>query len=87
MPDVNISAAAAGGPALDDLFSDEEEKPKPATGQERTELSAILSDASNPLVMLTYYRKLFPFKQLFNWLSQDTSTPPPFSPPSPAPAR
>lgn len=28
-----------------------------------------MSDLSNPFVMLTYYRRCFPFKQLFLWLN------------------
>lgn len=29
----------------------------------------MMSDLSNPMVMLTYYRRLCPFKQLFLWLN------------------
>lgn len=28
-------------------------------------------DASSPEVMLTYYKRLFPFKSLFTWLNHD----------------
>lgn len=28
-------------------------------------------DLSNPNVMQTFYRRLFPYKQLFHWLNQD----------------
>lgn len=30
---------------------------------------ATMSDLSNPFVMLTYYRRCFPFKDLFLWLN------------------
>ncbi|KAI5478617.1 DNA primase small subunit [Pseudohyphozyma bogoriensis] len=53
------------GPALSQLFADEEDtKPLPAD-------LASLGDHNSPMVMLTYYRRLFPFKQLFLWLNQD----------------
>jgi DNA primase small subunit len=32
-----------------------------------------MSDLSNPLIMITFYRRLFPFKQLFLWLNQEQS--------------
>lgn len=28
-------------------------------------------DASSPEVTLAFYRRLYPFKQIFNWLNQD----------------
>lgn len=62
----------ADGPALNDLFADDDAKPK-ISAEERKDLTGMLSDVSNPLVMLTYYRNLFPFKPLFLWLNQDTS--------------
>lgn len=30
-------------------------------------------DLSNPWVMLSFYRRLFPWKLLFQWLNQDHS--------------
>lgn len=30
---------------------------------------ASMSDLKNPMVMLTYYRRLFPFRPLFKWLN------------------
>lgn len=35
-----------------------------------------MSDLSNPLIMITFYRRLFPFKQLFLWLNQEQSSSP-----------
>ncbi|BGP16015.1 hypothetical protein JCM10213_005434 [Rhodosporidiobolus nylandii] len=61
----STSAAALPGPALDDLFKDEELMPKMGTATEET-----MGDLSNPMVMRTYYSRLFPFKQLFLWLNQ-----------------
>ncbi|KAL8276227.1 hypothetical protein RQP46_011388 [Phenoliferia psychrophenolica] len=65
-------AQPADGPALNDLFADDDAKPK-LSAEERKDLTGMLSDVSNPLVMLTYYRNLFPFKPLFLWLNQDTT--------------
>lgn len=62
----------ADGPALNDLFADEEAK-APISGEQRNDLKGMLGDVTNPLVMLTYYRNLFPFKQLFLWLNQGSS--------------
>ncbi|KAM0787717.1 hypothetical protein ACM66B_003776 [Microbotryomycetes sp. NB124-2] len=53
------------GVALDDLFADDvpvEHKITAATLE-------TMSDLSNPFVMLTYYRRLLPFKQIFLWLN------------------
>lgn len=33
-----------------------------------------MSDLSNPFVMLTYYRRLFPFDTLFKWLNHDPTS-------------
>jgi len=39
------------------------------------------SDLSNPMVMKTYYTRIFPFKQTFNWLNQSRGElPQPFNP-------
>ncbi|KAK4703757.1 hypothetical protein P7C70_g2459, partial [Phenoliferia sp. Uapishka_3] len=67
-----LAPEAEGGPSLNDLFADEPAKPT-ITSAERKDLTGMLSDVTNPLVMLTYYRNLFPFKQLFLWLNQDTN--------------
>ncbi|KAK4056936.1 p48 polypeptide of DNA primase [Microbotryomycetes sp. JL221] len=58
------------GVALTDLFADEDDgkdvemKPDLANASLET-----LSDLSNPHVMLTYYRRLLPYKQLYLWLN------------------
>ncbi|GAA5977611.1 hypothetical protein JCM11641_006876 [Rhodosporidiobolus odoratus] len=57
--------AGLPGPALDDLFKDDERMPKIGTATEET-----MGDLSNPMVMRTYYSRLFPFKALFTWLNQ-----------------
>ncbi|GAA6027276.1 hypothetical protein JCM8097_002549 [Rhodosporidiobolus ruineniae] len=56
-------ARPAAGPALEDLFKDD----MPTLGG-ATEES--MGDLSNPMVMRTYYARLFPWKQLFLWLNQ-----------------
>ncbi|KAK4047753.1 p48 polypeptide of DNA primase [Microbotryomycetes sp. JL201] len=53
------------GVALDDLFADDVRVDhKLAAANLET-----MSDLSNPFVMLTYYRRLLPYKQLFLWLN------------------
>lgn len=49
---------------LADLFADDNGTP--------TSLET-MSDLSNPWIMLTFYRRLFPFKHLFEWLNQSHS--------------
>lgn len=34
-------------------------------------MSAAEEDASSPEVTLAFYRRLYPFKQVYNWLNQD----------------
>ncbi|GAA5899473.1 hypothetical protein JCM6882_009127 [Rhodosporidiobolus microsporus] len=60
----SASSALPSGPALEDLFKDEA---MPALGAATVES---MGDLSNPMVMRTYYSRLFPFKQLFLWLNQ-----------------
>ncbi|ORY92646.1 hypothetical protein BCR35DRAFT_298123 [Leucosporidium creatinivorum] len=65
LPPHNTAVKAEDGPALDDLFADDD-KPKLPSAEATL---ATMSDLSNPFVMLTYYRRCFPFKQLFLWLN------------------
>ena len=45
------------------------------------------SDLSNPMVMRTYYTRIFPFKQTFNWLNQSRGKPVCLLAPCPPPPR
>ncbi|GAA6002382.1 hypothetical protein JCM10207_001091 [Rhodosporidiobolus poonsookiae] len=58
---LDTPAANLPGPALDDLFKDDD---LPPASEEA------MGDLSNPMVMRTYYARLFPFKPLFTWLNQ-----------------
>ncbi|GAA5824304.1 hypothetical protein JCM11251_001603 [Rhodosporidiobolus azoricus] len=58
------ASAQSAGPALEDLFNDEAIAPLGTATVES------MGDLSNPMVMRTYYSRLFPFKQLFLWLNQ-----------------
>ncbi|KDE08325.1 DNA primase small subunit [Microbotryum lychnidis-dioicae p1A1 Lamole] len=61
------SSGATNGVALENLFDDEPSKPKIPSSTATLET---MSDLSNPYVMLTYYRRVLPFKQMFLWLNQ-----------------
>ena len=65
--------------ALDDLFADDV-KPAKSLIPSAAATLATMSDLSNPMVMLTFYRRLFPFKALFLWLNQDQGAHSPRSP-------
>ncbi|BGP39961.1 p48 polypeptide of DNA primase [Rhodotorula kratochvilovae] len=62
------SAAALPGPALDDLFKDEQLAAMLPKLDNATEES--MGDLSNPMVMRTYYARLLPWKAIFLWLNQ-----------------
>ncbi|KAJ8295181.1 DNA primase small subunit [Rhodotorula toruloides] len=56
------------GPALDDLFADEQLASLLPKMENPTEES--MGDLSNPMVMRTYYSRLLPWKPMFLWLNQ-----------------
>ncbi|BGP55421.1 hypothetical protein JCM8202_003749 [Rhodotorula sphaerocarpa] len=62
------TAAPAAGPALDQLFADEELKAMLPKMEHATEES--MGDLSNPMVMRTYYSRLLPWKAMHLWLNQ-----------------
>lgn len=63
------------GPALENLFDDDIDMENATLDPETNRLLAAYddpwADLNEPQVMSNYYRRLFPWKQLFLWLNQD----------------
>ncbi|GAA5837079.1 hypothetical protein JCM5353_002488 [Sporobolomyces roseus] len=58
------------GPALEDLFSDEPNRPLLGLPKMADATEESMGDLSNPMVMKNYYNKLLPWKAMFIWLNQ-----------------